>query len=282
MKNDLLTSEGRPFGSVPAHIGILSAALTVAVFSALFFADLTLTVSGGVRFGLQFILICFASYTMYFSLSEVGVDRASRGEEAERVTAALRRAVVRARTAYSMGELRAFCQAFGERETAERRAYTLAAFDLDEGELALLREKDARSLSRREKRALRAVDRLSPVRIAPSTLLSDRAPTGLRPPLERTPRALRLRRTARFLVPTALTALFSVSVVCEVIASPTPDVLIGFLLKLFTLFFNGAKGFRDGYRHVTEDRLPYAEERTEILEEFLKSEAAAPPTPALG
>lgn len=277
MRNDLKWEEPRrAAGGMLAHVGILTAVLTVAVFSALFFAELTFTVEGGIRFGLHFVLLCFASYTMYFSLSEVGVDRALQSEGARRTLAALEQTVARARGERTMADLRGFCHRFAARETAERRALTLAAYDLDEAELARLRAQPRKRLPYRMRRALRAVEGLAPVRITPSMLLSDRIPTGMRPPLARTPRSLRLRRTLCFLIPTALTALFSVSVVCEVIASPTPDVLVGFLLKLFTLFSGGAKGFRDGHRHVTEDRLPYAEERTEILEEFLKSTPTPP------
>ena len=56
--------------------------------------------------------------------------------------------------------------------------------------------------------------------------------------------------------------------------NPSPDAVVGYLLKLFTLLQSGVKGFRAGYFHATEDKAEYLAEQCALLEEYLKEQAA--------
>ena len=115
--------------------------------------------------------------------------------------------------------------------------------------------------------------------VTPTLLLAERVLSGKSDPFSRSLAHRRRRRFFRFLLPTALTAFFSVSLAATVIKDPSADVIVGYLLKLFALLFNGVKGFRSGYAFVAQDKCAYMREQCFWLEEYfasLRCESTAP------
>ena len=274
MQNDLFSlkekaSEGK--GSILSSLGILCAVTTVLVFSALFFTDLSVSAMATLDLGLDFALLCFSSYVMYFSLFETGRERAKAAAEYcalhEKRTLLFRRY----RSEGSGESLARFCRELSRQKTAERRAATLSSLFLGEEEYGALSEKAPDTLTGKEKRLLRKMRRVREVHISPRLLLAEEESAGESVPFSHSPAAMRRKRFARFLLPTALTALFSVSVACRVMLDPSPDIVVGYLLKLFTLFFNGIKGFKSGYAHIAEEMTAYLSEQCFWLEEYFST-----------
>ncbi len=274
MKNDLFSPEKAPMrdgGGILSSLGILCAVATVLVFSALFFTDISVSAAATLDFGLDFALLYFSSYVMYFSLFETGRERAESIDGYKALKEKRSLLFRRYRTEGSGESLSLFCKRLSERETAERRAALLSSLFIGEQEYEALLKKEKSALKRSERRVLRKMKRARAVRISPHLLLAEQEKGGERIPFRHSPEALRRERFLRFLLPTALTALFSVSVACRVIENPSPDIIVGYLLKLFTLFFNGVKGFRSGYAHVTEEKTAYLSEQCFWLEEYFCS-----------
>jgi len=274
MQNDLFSvkeSGARGKDGILSSLGILCAAATVLVFSALFFTDLSVSAMATLDLGLDFALLYFSSYVMYFSLFETGRERAKTAERYR--TLHEKRALLfrRYRSEGSGDSLARFCEELSRQKTAERHAARLSALFLSEEEYKALTEKAPDTLTKKEKRLLRKVRRARAVRISPRMLLAEEEGAGESVPFSHSPAAMRRGRFARFLLPTALTALFSVSVACQVMENPSPDLIVGYLLKLFTLFFNGVKGFRSGYAHIAEEMTAYITEQCFWLEEYFSS-----------
>lgn len=271
MKNWFSDEKEAPTGGVRgvlAKLGILCASLTVLVFSALFFADLSFSAQATADFSLYVVLLFFASYIMYLSLSEVGIDRGENEPEVKAAKAAL----ARHRDRFSFGrdheKLARFLNETAARLTEERRDACIAACFFTAAEIEAAKRKPPKERTRKERRALRLLSRVAPVRLSPSQLLQGEHSRSSRAPLSRTPGQLRGRRMLLFLLPTLLTAFLSVSVACEIVIDPDMDLLLGFLFKLFTLFWSGAKGFRAGFRYVTVDELGYIREQCALWETY--------------
>lgn len=251
-------------------LGIVAAAATVVVFSTLFFTEVSLTAQSALSFSLSFFLLFSSSYIMYASLFETGRGQGEKEERFSSLTARRTELFAQVRERGDKDSLLAFCQDYSKKETAAAREALLLQHLTSEDELAAWRKIPWRERSVAARRALLADARFRPVSVTPRMLLAEQPRVAARAPLSHSPDRERHRRTLAFLLPLALFTSLSVSLVCEVILAPSPDTVVAYLLKLFTLLHSGLKGFRAGFFHVTVDRSGYMEEQCELLEEYLK------------
>ena len=260
--------------SLFAYLGIFAAAATVIIFSTLFFTDLSFTAAGSVSFTLSFLLLFISSYMMYASLFETGRNLSEREEGYQALFARRDALFKRFHAEGSQESLAAFCKRVSLDESKREREHILRMHFTCEGEVALWKEIPENELGRRERRALRALARQKAVSVTPRALLAERPFAARHSPLSSSPERLRAYRTVTFLLPLAFFTVLSVSIACQVIANPSPDAIVGYLLKLFTLIQSGIKGYRSGTQHVEEDKCGYMREQCELLEEYFKENIA--------
>lgn len=263
-------SKGEKTGrGILACLGIGGAVATVLVFSVLFFTEIRFTAESVLSLSLHFALLFFSSYVMYFSLFETGRDK---GETEEAFLTQQKRSSTLLSRYEKEGDpasLRAFCRSATEKEKREARLSLLSRYLMTEEEGAALLSR-TRGLSLREKRRWRALRKAETIRITPAMLLEGRNMGRHKVPLSHSPERMRMRRSLSFLLFTAVTAAFSVSLVFDVLLSPTAGTVAAYLLKLFTLFGSGMKGYKAGYLHATEDVISYRREQADLLEAYLK------------
>ena len=252
---------------VLSNLGIVCAVFTFLSVSALFFTDITVSLQGSLSFSIQFLVLLFASYVMYFSLSETGADRARQEKEFGAAKARADALHLRFREKGDINSLLLFCNKVSLRETESKRSALLSYYGLSKKDLA---DAASASLSAMQKRGLLRVKRMREVRILPSMLLLSREEGGYRPPLAKSPAAAKRHRFIPYLLASLFTAFFSVSVLCEIIINPNPALLVGYISKVFTLVFNGIKGYRAGYCNIAKDTALYLEEQSDLLEEYFK------------
>lgn len=274
MKNDLLCDLSPPSKggkSIISYLGTVCAAATVIVFSALFFTDVSLSAAATLDLGMDFLLLFFSSYVMYSSLFETGKGKAEEKESYKELLEKRAALFKRYRAEASRAALTEFCKAVSVRETEARREALLFSFYMEKEDYSLILKKGKGKCTLKERRVLRQMERRTAVHITPRLLLAEECNGAADRPFSHSPAQMRRRRFMGFLLPSLLTAVFSVSVVCRVIDAPSSDVIVGYLLKLFTLFLNGVKGFRAGFFHVTEEKTRFATEQCFWFEEFFAS-----------
>ena len=276
--------EGEDFGWSPlparqkegmlSGIGIFVACATALVASLLFFTELHLQVESIFECSLSFFLLFFAACVMYFSLWDVGAQRGKEAEDAKRA----REEFLRLADAVEDGEreerLEEFLEEASQREADRRRRRILRRAGVGDEEFDRARaEGIPPSLPPPKRRALRRAMRVRPPRLSAGTVLSR---TGTRSGrlMAPSPTGTRAVRALFALVPAALTACFSVGIAFEWLSSPGMDTLLLCLCKLFTLLWNGVKGYRGGYRHKTHDEAEYDACRARLLRSFLAAEGA--------
>ena len=269
----LLTHEKKKEGvkNLVSYLGLFAGVATVFIFSALFFTDVTFSAAGTVSFTLSFLLLFISAYMMYASLFETGRSLAEREERYTQLFSRRDALFARLHTEGSQEKLSLFCKRISAEETKREREHLLHMHFTTEEEVALWEKKPKEERTRKERKCLCALARQKAVSITPRALLAERPATARRAPLSASPERSRCRRTLLFLLPLAFFTVLSVSVACEVILNPSPDAIVGYLLKLFTLLQSGIKGFRAGTQHVTEDKCDYMREQCELLEEYFKS-----------
>ncbi|MCQ2385343.1 MAG: hypothetical protein MJ078_01515 [Clostridia bacterium] len=255
--------------SVLANLGILCAGVTLCVAAVLLFTDISFEVAGTYIFSPSFLLLLFAGYVMYFSMASAGRERASSEPGYRKQKETLEGLLTQYRLRGSRDSLSAFCRKISARETDEKingllLYYGITREDMEKGFAA------DQKITRRQKKGLRRVKRCEGVTVAPSMLLSGQGVGLYAPPLSAPPEKTAARRIILYMLPTSLTAFFSVSVVCSVILKPTAGEWIGYLLKLFTLVFNGIKGYEAGYFHIAKDKKKYRGGQIVLWEEYFK------------
>ena len=275
MSDEWLLSPKKERGgrNITATLGIGGAAFTVLVFSVLFFTNVRFTAEGMLSLSLHFSLLFFSSYVMYFSLFETGRDKGEAEEDTRAIHAKRDALLTRYEKEGDTATLRRFCERITEKEQKEAKTALLSRFLLteEEGDALLSRRDD---LSFKEKYRRRALKAVCGIRLTPTMLLAHRKMEGYRAPLTRSPERMRRHRSLSFLLVTAVTAAFSVSLVFDVLLSPTAGTLAAYLLKLFTLFGSGLRGYKAGYFHATVDVTEYEREQAALLEEYLRTKEA--------
>ena len=205
---------------------------------------------------------------MYFSLFETGMDKGASSDAYIALCKRREALFERYRAEGDTESIFSFCRAISEKETNEQRRDILLEALTTEKEFEAVKVKAPENLTRAERRLLRRMERAKPIRVTPQMLLAEKAGGKHFHAFAYTPAQMRLRRTVLFLVPTALTALFSVSLVFHVIKDPSLDIIVGYIFKLFTLLFNGTKGFRSGFSHVENEKSDYMREQCFWLDEY--------------
>ena len=276
-KNWLLTSSPKKEGmqSILSCLGIIAGAGTLLLFSALFFTNISFTVQSTFSFTLTFLLLFISSYMMYLSLFETGKNQGEREITYQTLFRKREALFLKVRKEVEQEELSAFCKAFSERETRERKEALLRAHFLTAEEAACLLETETRSLSREKRVAKRALKRHKAIILSPRALLAEQPQRHTSAPLSHSPGQKLFFRTLSFLLPLLLFTTLSVSVACQVILNPGADTVVSYFLKLFTLLSSGLKGFRTGFHHITKDKYGYMLEQCTILEEFFKTQGAS-------
>ena len=269
----LSPKKDRASRNITATLGICAAATTILVFSVLFFTDVRFTAEGILSLSLHFALLCFSSYVMYFSLFETGKEKGEAAEDTRAVRAKRNALLARYEKEGDTASLRLFCERATEKERKEAQAALLSRFLLTEEEGAALLARNG-GLSFKERRRKRALQGIRGIRLTPAMLLSHRRAEGYHAPLSRSPERMRRHRSLSFLLITAVTAAFSVSLVFDVLLSPTAGTIAAYLLKLFTLFGSGLRGYKAGYFHTTVDVTEYEREQAALLEEYFRSTEA--------
>ena len=264
-------SSGRR-GGILSGLGIFVASATAAVAALLFFTELHLRVESIFECSLSFFLLFFAACVMYFSLWDVGAQRGGETEEFQRTREEFARLAEEVENGESEERLEDFLETVSEREAEREVRRLLRRAGLTEGDLARAREEGIpKTLPRARRRTLRRALRVRPLPLGAGTVLSRSGGRSGRL-LAPSPTGTRAVRSLAALVPAALTACFSVGVVFEWLASPDMGTLLLCLCKLFTLLWNGVKGYRGGSRHKTRDEAEYDACRARLLRAFLAAE----------
>ena len=266
-------------GSFISNMGIIIAAFTLLCAFAVFFMDISLSSFATVDFSLSFIILLFCAYTIYFSMADTGMriamsDKGYRKarEEYESVKNELKRNG----KLEGLGE---FCHEYVKNElVSAKKSILLGAGISYENFCKEYQSKDKnalpKTLSKRERRAIIKANKLAPVRLSPDMLLFLDDGASERRALHRSPKRVRLFSSAKALISTTMTSFFAVSIVCSVIEEPTFAILTECLIKLFTLVFNGSKGFLMGYNNITVDTTSYLFDCTDLLYRFASHEKA--------
>ena len=242
------------------NVGKTVALITAAVTLLVTFTDVGFGSFTAEGFTSEAGLLLISSYLMYFSLSESG-QRLGRQSE-EYLSLRQTNADLRDRVGGEMiDDLRGFCREYSDSELNYRRLRAMA----DRG----LSNSDPDSLSPAERRMLKKIDRMRPIRLTPSDLLSDGGGDRRTEEFCATGRA-RLARAAASLLPSTVCMIFTVSVMLSAKEGLTPTGVIESLLKLSTLPIIGLRGYADGYNLATVTEVSRLRMRIRLLGAFLK------------
>lgn len=271
MEFDWKEEQGGIRPSLRDTVGVLLSAVTIAVAALCFFTDLTFSVGTAANFSVTLLILLFCSYSMYFSMADTGVRQGER--DAGYLRARTRYEELRARVLSEDGNaLERFCTACVERELAAARHFVLMRAGITEKEYEQtyrgMDRRARRALPRAKRRMLRRLERLRPIRLTPQLLLADTDGGEGRALIAPSPGVRRLRRSLLFVLPAALLAVFTASVACTVLLTPTAANVTAAVMRLFTLLWNGVRGYRMGYGSMTREGVRYYDSRSDLLGRF--------------
>ena len=253
------------YAYVIQNTGKIIALITAVVATLVTFTDVSFSELTSVGFTSSLAIMLMASYLMYFSLEDAGEKY---GESCPEYEAAIAR-YLEARgkiSPSSMSALRKFCYAYSREELEYRRRVFICERGYSPEEYEEYKRGGA--VSGRARRAFRRADRIKPVKLTPSSLLT-RERTGVQSELTNPERGKLITMIIR-LIPTTVCSFFTASVILTAKDNLTATAVIEGLLKLSALPVIGFKGYQQGYFYVKGAKCAFVEAKTRLLESFIE------------
>ena len=258
-----LVKKGYSF--IIANVGKTVAAITLAVTALVSFTEISFSDLGSESFSSTLVMMLIASYVMYFSLEDAGEKY---GESCPEYEAAIARYLeVREKISpSSISALRSFCYEYSKEELEYRRRVFICERGYSPEEYGEYKRGGA--VSGGAIRAFRRADRIKPVKLTPSSLLT-RERTGVQSELTNPERGKLIAMIIR-LIPTTVCSFFTASVILTAKDNLTATAIIEGLLKLAALPVIGFKGYQQGYFYVKGTKCAFVEAKTRLLESFIE------------
>ena len=263
-KRELDIGDGVALRTFVENSGKIIAAITLIVSALVTFTNVSFSAAFTESFTCQMLIMLLSSYLMYFSMEEAG----ERGGEATELYREAQRRYDERRSEVSASEiprLRAFLKRYSEEDRKYRQQLLLLRFGLSEEDYE--RYKRGEAQTKRERRALRRVDRVRPVRLLPHTLLDGERRDG-RSELS-SPEGNKLLCMLLRLIPTTVCTVFTVSIMLTAKDELTASVIVEGILKICALPIIGFKGYSAGYKYTRGSKRAYLDTKSRIIEEFI-------------
>lgn len=253
----------RGYAYIAANSGKIIALITALVAALVTFTDVALTGFGTAEFTTTLLVMLIASYLIYFSLEDAGERLGEESEEYREASARYLEARRKIQPEH-IDKLREYLASYSERELSYRRRSYLCR----EGCSAISYEKykAGERVTASEAKAFRRMDRMKPVGITPTSLLS-RYGADARELVN--PNVARRVGSLLKLLPSTVCMFFTASVILTAKPDLTPSVIIEGILKLSALPIVGFKGYSSGYAFALGAGLSWLETKTRLLEGFI-------------
>ncbi len=250
--------------------GIWVGILTVLVAACVFFCELKLTtqrVEQTVLVASVMLLCCFIMYTSLFDAGCQAVKE-TPAYQALLKTYEEEREVVR--TAGCLEGIEVFCTRYTKRELQEARSRLLVSNGLGMDTFSRYQCGEViEGLTRKQKFALKQADAMKPLKISAAMLLTGN--TKERRRLLIAPGEGRAARVMMALGPTMVGCLMTVNISLEGADLSSGAIALG-LLRLFTIFWTGVRGYTRGCVSTEEEDMTALENKAALLREYLKQE----------
>lgn len=244
--------------------GKIIAGITLVVSALVTFTNVSFSAAFTESFTCQMLIMLLSSYLMYFSMEETG-ERS--GEATDIYKSALMRyeGLCTRVSASEIPRLRDFLKAYAEDDQEYRRGLCLMRYGMTLEDYERLRA--AECPTKRERRILRSVERIKPVRLLPHSLLNNER--GGRKSELASPEGPKLIAMIMRLIPTTVCTIFTVSVMLTAKDELTAAVVIEGILKISALPIVGFKGYIAGYKYARGMKRAYLDTKSRIIEEFI-------------
>ncbi len=263
--------------NILSNLGMATAIVTVLFVTGAFFTELEVVGALETLFSPSFFLLLFSSLIMYYALNDTGVGHGKAEKEYLDAKEAYEESTKKAFSCKTQ-KLPTFCTNLCAEELAEARKSLLLPYGIPYAVyLAKYRGKSKKelpeTLTRDERSAILRANRLSCQRLTPGMLLDNGTGNGSRKRylLGMSPNRKRVFRDILILLPTFLSAFFSVSIVFSLIESPSFATFIACMLKVCALLWHGVKGYRTGYLYASRDCVAYFQAKTRLLIQYTES-----------
>lgn len=251
--------------TIANNAGRIIAVLTVIISALVLFTDIEFASFGAESFTSTLIVMLFASYFMYFSMTDAGE---SVGEECEEYKSASKKCeeLCSLISGDKIASLRLFCQKYSEEELKYRRESFVMkyGYGIDEYEAYL----EGKKHDGRATRIFRRAQRLKAVSLTPKMLLYH---DGAREKSELVnPEKMRFMTTSFKLIPSLICMTVTVSVILTTKKNLSAEVILDGIFKLTSLILIGLKGYISGYDYKKHRVTLWLETKARLLDAFIK------------
>ena len=256
-------------GSIAAFLensGKIIAVITLLVSALVTFTNVSFSAAFTESFTCQMLIMLLSSYLMYFSMEETG-ERSGEATDVYKNALSRYEKLCSEVSASDIPTLRDFLKKYSEDDQRYRRQICLMRYGATYEEYE--RMKGSASLTKREKRILKQVERIRPVRLLPHSLLNNER--GGRKSELSSPEGPKLIAMIMRLIPTTVCTIFTVSVMLTAKDELTASVIIEGILKISALPIIGFKGYIAGYKYARGVKRSYIDTKSRIIEEFISA-----------
>ena len=244
--------------------GKIIAAITLVVSALVTFTNVSFSAAFTESFTCQMLIMLLSSYLMYFSMEETG-ERGGEATDIYKGSLARYDRLCSEVSASEIPRLRDFLKKYSEDDQKYRRQICLMRYGVTYDEYE--RIKASEKPTKRERRILRSVEAIRPVRLLPHSLLNNER--GGRKSELSSPEGPKLIAMIMRLIPTTVCTIFTVSVMLTAKNELTASVIIEGILKISALPIIGFKGYLSGYKYARGVKRSYVDTKSRIIEEFI-------------
>ena len=253
----------RGYRAIISNMGKIVALITLTVAALVTFTEIGFCDVSSQEFTSSLILMLIAAHVIYFSLESAGERLGEESEEYER--SVKHYSEIRARVGCDMiADLRGFLIEYSKAELEYRKSARLLALGYSREELA---KKDGARLPFRLRMNFLRIERMKPISISPTTLLSAKESNAASEIYN--PERGKLLRLLLSLLPSTLCMCFTISVMLTVKDGLDAGEVINGVLKLVSLPIIGLKGYAHGYSYAKCTLPEWIRTKADMLEAFL-------------
>ncbi|MBQ7356094.1 MAG: hypothetical protein IJW66_01725 [Clostridia bacterium] len=251
-------------GAILESGGKIIAVITLVVSALVTFTNVSFSAAFTESFTCQMLIMLLSSYLMYFSMEETG-ERSGEATDTYKSALARYEGLCSRVAASDIPRLRDFLKRYAEDDQKYRQGLCLMRYGKTMEDYEKMRFGEQQT--REERKILRSVGRIKPVRLLPHSLLNNER--GGRKSELSSPEGPKLIAMIMRLIPTTVCTVFTVSVMLTAKGELSAAVIIEGILKIAALPIIGFKGYIAGYKYARGMKRSYIDTKSRIIEEFI-------------
>lgn len=258
--------------------GLLVSVLLVFAIVLIATTDIReVTLQDVANLGIEFFILLFATWGVYVCCSDSGTRSGELTDIYVNTVRAFEELSDKITKSNMHTMMSAYCRHVIAEELQDARMRFLAPAGLSyvvyEQKYVHLDRKTIRAipeLTKGQKKAIRKANRIKPIRLTPERIMYQGRRAQRRNPLGIHPTSEKYIGFGAKLVQMSVISLCASVIAFDVIANPSWSMVVGVVMKLASVVYNGFGGYRSGFKNISVDNVEYMKTQMRFMQQGIQ------------